>query len=205
MASIDVFADITCPFTPVGLRVVADRLAARTPDVACRVRAWPLEWVNGEPLDPSAVATKVGALRSQLGTEYFGGFDPDRFPTTTIPALNLAASAYEVDDPTGLRVSLELRDAVFEEGLDVADPEVLRAVATRHGLAVPLAEPSGRVVADYEDGQRLGVRGSPDFFANGEEFFCPILDLSHDEDGLLQARFDIGGLEAFLAAATAAS
>src|SRR5262245_18171405 len=46
---IEVFADVVCPFTHVGLRrLVGYRERAQREDVAIRVRAWPLELVNGE-------------------------------------------------------------------------------------------------------------------------------------------------------------
>ena len=61
--SIEVFGDIWCPFTHVGLRTIEDRRsrAGRT-DVAIRVRAWPLELVNGRPLDPSVTKEHVDEL-----------------------------------------------------------------------------------------------------------------------------------------------
>ncbi len=197
-AEVEVFADITCPFTHVGLKLVASRLAEQHPDAECRVRAWPLEWVNGTPLEGDAVVVKIQVLRDQVGSEFFTGFRPDRFPSTTIPALNLAAAAYAVDAATGLRVSMELRDELFENGRDIADPEVLAEIGARHGLDAPALDPSPAVEAEYADGQRRGVRGSPDFFTGDDEFFCPALDLDHDDAGQLLAAIDIEGLEAFI-------
>lgn len=197
--AIDVYADITCPFTHVGLLLVTRRLADRQPPVTCRVKAWPLEWVNGAPLDAGAVAKKIKILRDQVDDHFFIGFDPARFPATTIPALNLAAQAYGVDDATGLAVSLDVRDALFERGLDIGDPAVLAELATAHGLTAPATEPDAALHADYAEGQRRGVRGSPDFFSADAEFFCPTLDIGHDADGQLTAALDIGGIEAFLA------
>ena len=50
---IEVFADIWCPFAHVGLLAIAEeRIRTGRFDVAIRVRAWPLELVNGVPLDP---------------------------------------------------------------------------------------------------------------------------------------------------------
>ena len=197
-AEVEVFADISCPFTHVGLKLVASRLAEQRPGVECWVRAWPLEWVNGAPLEGGAVAAKIQVLRDQVGAEFFTGFRSDRFPATTIPALNLAAAAYAVDAATGLLVSMELRDELFELGRDIGDPEVLAELAARHGLDVPSAEPSPAVKADYADGRGRGVKGSPDFFTGDGEFFCPALDLDHDDAGRLLAAIDIEGLEAFI-------
>ncbi|MCC6183750.1 MAG: disulfide bond formation protein DsbA, partial [Microthrixaceae bacterium] len=60
MRTIEVFADVTCPFTHVGLRrMVAARQAQGRDDVVLRVRSWPLEVVNGAPLDAAFVAEEV--------------------------------------------------------------------------------------------------------------------------------------------------
>lgn len=197
VTTVEVFADITCPFTHVGLR----RLTAELGDeVLIRVRAWPLEWVNGEPMAVDGVVIKAAALRDQLGVDAFEGLRPDRWPSSTIPALNLTAAAYGRDTVVGLAVSLAVRDALFEHGLDVADADVLAEIAAEHDLPTPGTEPHSSVLRDYEDGQRRGVRGSPDFFVQGQEFFCPSLDLGHDDAGGLVARFDTAGLDRFMSA-----
>ena len=194
--TVEVFADITCPFTHVGLR----RLAELGGEVRVHIRAWPLEWVNGEPMAVDGVAIKVNALREQLGIDAFTSLRPDRWPSSTVPALNLVATAYERDAVVGFAVSLAVRDAVFERGHDVGDLQVLAGLAAEHDLPVPGTEPHASVLQDYEDGRRRGVRGSPDFFVQGEEFFCPSLELGHDDDGGLVARFDTAGFDRFMSA-----
>lgn len=191
---LEVFADITCPFTHIGLKKVVAELGGAVEVV---VRSWPLEWVNGAPLEAAAVETKITALHDQLRTDDFTDFRQDRWPATTIPALNLAAAAFDVDAETGLAVSLALRDAVFEHGQDVSDPEVLASIATQFSLDPPATAASARVQADYDDGKRRGVRGSPDFWVGDEEFFCPALTLGHDDSGLT-AEFDTNGFEQFM-------
>ena len=52
------------------------------------------------------------------------------------------------------------------------------------------------LVPDME-GRRRGVTGSPHFFVGEDDFFCPALDLGHDEHGNLTARFDTAGLAEF--------
>jgi len=198
-STVEVFADITCPFTHVGLSRVATLLSNSGSSVDLRVRSWPLEWVNGTPLEADAVAVKAAALRKGLGIDQFTGLDTDNWPTTTIPALNLAASARQAGSVVGLVVSRELRDALFERGADIADLAVLAEIAARHGLLDPREEPSQAVLDDYAEGKRRGVRGSPDFFIGDNEFFCPALDLGHDEAGNLTAQFDMHGLEEFMA------
>ena len=57
VSTVEVFADVLCPFTHVGLpRFVDRRRALGRADVTLQVRAWPLEIVNGQPLDPPFIA-----------------------------------------------------------------------------------------------------------------------------------------------------
>jgi predicted DsbA family dithiol-disulfide isomerase len=202
MTTVEVFADISCPFTHVGLKRVVAQLRLLDRDTELIVRAWPLEWVNDGPLEAGPVAAKIAAFEEQLGIDDFRGFRADAWPDTTIPALNLAAVAFEVDASTGLAVSLALRSALFEDGFDISDPAVLADLATSFHLAVPDRGPLPRVEADYAEGQQRGVRGSPDFWVGDTEFFCPALDLGHDDEGALLTAFDQRGLEHFIEAAT---
>ncbi len=199
MAAIEVFGDVTCPFTHVGLKLITREVRG---EVDIVVRAWPLEWVNGEPLEGSAVATKVAVLREQLGGVDFDGFDPEAWPTTSIPALNLAGVAAQQSVAAGLRVSLDVRAALFERGEDVSDPDVLMRLAVEHGVETSVDElgsgPTAAVQADYDEGKRRGVRGSPDFWVGGDEFFCPSLEIGHDAAGALTAHFDTDGIDRFL-------
>ena len=79
MTAIEVFADVTCPFTHVGLRRLVDlRTQLGRPDVHLRVRAWPLEIVNGQPLDPDFIAEEVDDIRGQVAPDLFEGFAQPR-------------------------------------------------------------------------------------------------------------------------------
>lgn len=196
---IEVFADIGCPFTHVGLR----RFAARRDelgrdDVVLWVRSWPLEVINGRPLDPAFIAEEIEDLRSQLGPDDFTGFDPAAFPATSLPALALSAAAYGVDPRIGERVSLELRDLLFEQGRDVADRDLLGDVAARHGLGEVDVDDHSVVLAEHAEGARRGVIGSPHFFTPGGDFFCPSLDVSRDAHGHLRISADPEGFDAFV-------
>jgi len=157
---IAVHADVVCPFTHVGLRRVVAERRARGLDgrVALVVHAWPLECVNGEPLDPAFVAQEVEALRRAVAPDLFTGFDPATFPTTSIPALALTATAYERSTEVGEAAALALRDALFEHGRDIGDPDVVAEVAA--GLGLPAAGDEALVWADYEAGKRLGRQTS---------------------------------------------
>ncbi len=198
MASqVEVFADITCPFTHVGLKQVCRHVAEMSEPCEVIVRAWPLEWVNGAPLDVDAVMVKAAALSEQLGVDDFSGLRADRWPVSTIGALELAATAYERDAATGLAVSLELRAALFEQGVDIGDPDALTLIAAAHHLTSPSPAAGAAVQADYDLGLSRGVRGSPHFFVGTDGFFCPALELGHDLDGHLTARFDADMLADF--------
>ena len=195
---IEVYADVVCPFTHVGLRrlVAARRELGR--DDAFRIRAWPLELVNGAPLASELVVEEVGELHRLVAPELFAGLDARAFPTTSLPALALAASAYRQDMRTGESVSLALRDALFERGEDISDPGVLAALADAHGVAAPGPDAAELVLAEWAEGQTRGVIGSPHFFVSGRDFFCPALDITR-VDGHLRISADVEGFAEFIA------
>ena len=194
---IEVFADIVCPFTHVGLRRLVERRAAagRTVPVL-HVRAWPLELVNGEPLVGDFVAEEVAALREEVAPDLFGGFDAARFPSTSLPALTMVAAAYRRDVQLGEHVSLRLRDALFEEGADIGALDVLAEIATANGLDVPEVGDRDAITADLDEGRRRGVDGSPHFFLGSEGFSCPSLEITRVA-GHLQVAFDAARFEQF--------
>src|SRR4029450_6217982 len=125
---IEVFADVVCPFTHVGLRrLVAYREQMHREDVAIRVRAWPLELVNKEPVPRQLLVEEVAELRQTVARDLFTAFNPQLFPMSSLPALALAASAYRIDLQSGERVSLALREGLFEESRDLTNAgEMLR-------------------------------------------------------------------------------
>lgn len=197
---VEVFADLGCPFTHLGLRrFVERREALGRPDVGLVVRSWPLEWVNGTPLDAAFIAEEVVDIRDAVAPDLFAGFAVDAFPATTVPGLALAAAAYRRSVAVGEAVSLELRDLLFEHGVDVGAPAVLDEVAARHGIDRASAD-VGDVRADHAEGAARGVIGSPHFFTPTGDFFCPALDVHRDADGRLQVHVDPAGFEAFLTA-----
>ena len=201
---IEVFADVLCPFTHVGLRrVIAHRQAVGSKRLL-HVRAWPLELVNGEPLDAEFVADEIEQLREQVAPDLFTAFDPARFPTTSLPALSLAHTAYGRSTSLGERVSIALRDALFEEGRDVASADVIAEIAAAHNVEGPYEVDRAAIVADWEEGRRRGVQGSPHFFVDDEGFFCPALEIAHVGEHLKitanPARFDEFLTRAFPAA-----
>jgi 2-hydroxychromene-2-carboxylate isomerase len=179
---IEVFADVTCPFAYVGIVRLLERRDAVGSDAVLYVRAWRLELVNGVPFTGPGVAPKVEELRREVAPDLFAGFDPERFPPTSLPALALAAAAYRSSPRTGERVSVALRRALFEQGRDIARVDVLDAVAREHGVEGPWD--AGAVLVDWGDGRRRGGEGSPHYFLDGEGFFCPALHIDHPTGGL---------------------
>lgn len=198
VGSIEVFADVCCPFTHVGLRrFSARRRVEAREDVRLRVRAWPLEIVNGEPLDSHHIAEEVEELRIQVAPDLFAGFDERAFPSTSLPAMALVASAYEESLELGEQASFELRDRLFERGQDISERSVLREVARSLGLANSTGDLDA-VMADHVEGRERGVIGSPHFFTNHGSYFCPALDISRDGDGRLHIAIDPVAFEHFL-------
>jgi predicted DsbA family dithiol-disulfide isomerase len=196
---VEVFADVLCPFTHVGLlRFVERRASLGRDDVRLLVRAWPLEVVNGTPLDAAFIAEEIQEIREQLDLDAFEGFRPGAFPGSSLPALAVANAAYRRSSEVGEAVSLELRRLVFEEGVDIGEPAVLDLVAARHGLDVGPADHEA-VLADHAEGARRGVVGSPYFITSGGSFFCPALDVGRDAQGHLRISADPDGFDRFVA------
>mgnify|MGYP001007792262 CR=1 FL=1 len=94
MRTVEVFADVLCPFTHAGLHTLIDRRTAlgRT-EPRLRIRAWPLELINGAPLDAHHIGAEVTALRESVRPDLFAGFAVDTFPGTSMVAFALAAAA----------------------------------------------------------------------------------------------------------------
>jgi predicted DsbA family dithiol-disulfide isomerase len=199
-AVIEVFADIVCPFTHVGLRrFTSRRRDAGREDVSLRILAWPLELVNGAPLDADFVADEIDELRQIVAPDLFKGFRAEVFPRSSLPAMALASAASAVAIGIGERVGLELRDLLFEQGLDLGDADLLAGVADRHGVPFSdSAEERERVLAEYANGMHRGVKGSPHYFTPGGDFFCPALDISRDAAGHLHIQADPRSFDAFI-------
>ena len=196
---VEVFADVACPFAHVSLRRLRSARAARGSDAELVVRAWPLELVNGQPLDPRHVASEVVDLRDQIVPDLFTAFDERSFPPSSVPAFGLAHAAYEVGVDVGEQVSVAIRDALFEEGRPIADSRVLTEIAARYGLRMPdLDAARASTVADWEEGRRRGVQGSPHFFVGAVGEFCPALHIEKRPEGGLRIERDEDRLHTFL-------
>ena len=198
LSSIEVFADIWCPFTHVGLRMIDDFRRASGEHVVIIVKAWPLELVNGSPLDPVKTKANCSALREQVAPSAFSNGDFGKFPKSTMDALTLVAQAYEEDSLLGENASFALRSALFEEGSDINSENVLIEIARRVGC-IYRPDPEHRLVLrDWVEGKARGVQGSPHFFHGDAGVFCPSLQISRTEDQKLQVHMDASRLEEFL-------
>lgn len=196
---LEVFADIWCPFAHVGLRVVlAERDRRGRNEVPVLVRSWPLELVNGAPMNPERTAEHVHHLREQLVPELFAGFDPTHFPITTLPALALVHRAYRVSGQLGETASVEVRNELFELGRNIADASVLDALARRLGIPAPEETDNQGVVDDWEEGKHRRVIGSPHFFRGEHAAFCPSLHIERDPEHGMAISLDPAKLYAFL-------
>ncbi len=167
-------------------------------DAALYVRAWPLELVNKMPLDPSTTARHVQELRTQVAPDLFSGFDPSHFPTTTLPALAWVHAAYKIDMRRGEAVSLALRNALFEHGVDISDPDALSHTVRAEGVESFDATDEQAVLTDWHEGRDRGVKGSPHFFCGDADAFCPSLDIFKDGKGQLEVKRNSAVLDAFL-------
>ena len=187
MRTVEVFADILCPFTHAGLHTLIDRRTALGhAEPRLRIRAWPLELINGKSLDPHHIGAEVKALRASVRPDLFAGFSVDTFPSTSMAAFALASAAARTGNAVLVEeVGMALRDAVFEHGLDIGKPEMVAPIADRFGLeSLDATETLAAVHSDWDEGRSRGVIGSPHFFAgDGESRFCPVLDISRDDVG----------------------
>jgi len=197
--AIEVFADVWCPFAHVGLRAVAAQRTLRgRGDIPLIVRAWPLELVNNAPMNPDKTDEHIRHLREQVVPGLFAGFNRSTFPTTTLPALALVSRAYRASAQQGESMSLAIRDALFEQGLDISNPDVLATLAHQAGTELPEEADRQQVIDDWREGQRRGVIGSPHFFCGSVEAFCPSLDISRDPEHGMKILIDRSGIESFM-------
>lgn len=201
MRAIEVYADVACPFAHVALRSFVNHRRERGfAQPLLKVRPWPLELVNEAPHDPAHLAEEIAALRDGPGHGLFAGFDSGRFPGSTRLALAAEVAATRVGADTGERFSLAVRDALFERGLDVADPAIVRRVCEEVGTPFPGEDEEAAVPASLATGRRRGVKGSPHFFTEEGDFFCPSLDIRNEGEAM-EVDFDAEGFARLAAAA----
>lgn len=198
MPTIEVFADIGCPFAHVGLRRLRAERDRRGSISRLRVRPWPLELVNGVPMDAEFIDEEIDDIRAQVAPELFAGFRVEAFPSTFLPAMAVVEAAYRVDDESGEALSFAMRTALFEEGRNVGDEEVLAELSETQGVGPVTEEDRQAVLDSWEEGRRRGVIGSPHFFAGDGGVFCPTLDIRRTSEGHLRISAGTESFDAFV-------
>lgn len=184
MGTVEVYADVACPFAYVLLSQLVERRARLDAgSIPIIVRAWPLELVDEVPHDPQRIAAEVQALQASIAPELFRGFSADRVPASTLPAMALTAAVYGRAADAGEAVALRLRELLFEEGVDVSDPVVLGALEASHGLHV--APETSVVEAEWDLGRHRGVKGSPHVFVGDVSEFCPTFTVGRADGGFV--------------------
>ena len=182
-----IYADVLCPFTHVGLHTLIERrTSAGLLAPRFDIRAWPLELINGQPLDAHHIAAEIAGLRTKVSPKLFQGFSIAKFPRTSLQAFRLTAAAAITGDLSIVEtVGLAVRDAVFERGIDVGEASAIEKLGEELGVVpVSLDEAQTAAIADWESGKARGVIGSPHIFAaDGSDYFCPALDISRDDQG----------------------
>lgn len=196
---IEVFADIWCPFAYVGLRMIRDyRNQVNATNTAIVVRSWPLELVNDAPMDPVKAKGNCDALRAQVAPDAFAFVNIDNFPTSTLDALTLIAHAYSVSVDLGERAAFRVREALFEKGKNIGDRAVLDDLAHELGLSDYYDPTHAAVRADWQEGKKRGVIGSPHFFYGSVGTFCPSLQMTREPATGLTIHTDTSRLQEFL-------
>ncbi len=182
--AVEVYADVVCPFSWVLLGQLLDtRSALGATDVPVLVRAWPFELAEGALPARDLLEEEVAALQASIAPDRFGGFDPARLLDTTVPAMALTSAAYGKSSDSGEAVAVRLRELLFEEGGDVADPTVLGALEAATGLHV--TPDPGLVAAEYELALHRGVAGAPHVIAGEISEHCPTFAATRDPSGRL--------------------
>lgn len=185
-ASIDLFADLTCPWCYVGWAALK-QAALATPEVTCAV-AW-----RSFLLHPDMPAE--GVDRASFMKERFGG-DPERaaaIRAALMGAASEAGAALDLQAPERIPSTINAHrlihwaagqgraeaaiDALFEtywtNGHDISEIPVLRAVAEAVGLDADLIADllageadKGLIVEFHNVAARSGVRGVPVVLVN---------------------------------------
>ena len=153
MPYIEVFADVACPFTHVGLRrLAAHRDTFGRDDVVLRVLAWPARARERPSHRPGRGHRGDRRVGRDAAADLFARYSEASFPATSMPALDLAHAAAHVDDREGEQMSLALRTAL----LKTAAMSPTRGCWTRSRMSTASRWIRSRiagVLADWNEGQ----------------------------------------------------
>jgi predicted DsbA family dithiol-disulfide isomerase len=163
---VDIWSDFVCPFCFIGaLRL--EQLAAQRP-LDLHWHAFQLRPAGAPPMDAAKrrmIAEHTPKLAAQMREEF--GLDIDRGPLDidTRAAHRLFAAAQAAGK------GAEIHDALFRaywlHGEDISDPDVLAAIATKHGFdgtaAISGSDQASEqsVAADVAQAAQYGFQGVP--------------------------------------------
>jgi predicted DsbA family dithiol-disulfide isomerase len=175
-----VFSDLHCPWAYVfSIRLRRHRAEVGRPPVAWR--CWPLELVNERGTSWETLSQEVPVL-TQLEPDHFAPPRRDTWPSTFLPAMEALKVAGELGGPDAAdRFDEVARRAFFLERRDLSIRPTLAEIATEAGLDrasfLDAFDGGGHrraVVADWDEGRRRGVQGSPHvFLPDGTGSFNP--------------------------------
>ncbi len=186
---VDMIADLVCPWCYLGKRRLDAALAAVYGPSTLRWLPFQLnpgmpadgmgfeEYLASKFGDPARVQPGLDELtRAGLAEGIRFRFDLMKRVPNTLDAHRLMQHAAGEGASTA-RVAEGLLSGFFEEGLDIADRDVLADIGGNHGLSRPgvlraLEDESGRaqVLAREAEVRRGGVTGVPDFLINDRLF-----------------------------------
>lgn len=182
---VDVIADLVCPWCYLGKRRLADALAAVHGPSHVRWVPFQLNPAipeQGIPLgdylrerfgDPAALESAMAELtRRGLAEDVRFRFDRIERMPNTLNAHRLMRFA-ELSGLNTSAVAEDLLKAFFEEGLNIADRDVLAEIGKRQGMSAAdvfqtLGDESERQAVLSQEAQirQTGVSGVPDFLIN---------------------------------------
>ena len=182
MATLEFWADYICPWAYVA-RVRIDPLIKEYKNsVKLEIKALPLEWVNGVPTSRESLEAEwwVAAVHDRRAV--FGLYRDNTFPNTAIPVFRAGKAVLSQSYDKFLEFDLQVRRALFQDGMDISKVDVLLSIASRVGLDLDRfrkymdsEESLEAVKQDYEQGrEKLDPQGSHSFvLPNGKHLYNP--------------------------------
>ena len=151
--------------------------------VRLRLRPFPLEVMAGEPPSRAVLDQEwwLAALQEPLAR--FKPFESEDWPTTTLPAFEVAWCAAQQGEAAFFAFDLRVRRAFFAESRNIGQRAILLDLAREVGLDVASltreldsGRPREAVLAEARAGQeRYRVRGTPTLMlADGAKLRSPI-------------------------------
>ena len=207
-----VFSDLHCPWAYVfSIRLRRARTAVGEPPVAWR--CWPLELVNDRGTPWETLSQEIPVL-TQLEPDHLAPPRRQTWPSTLLPAMEALKVAGELGGPEAAdRYDEAARRAFFLDRRDLSIRPTLAEIAAETGLDrarfLDAFDGGGHrrsVVADWEEGRRRGVEGSPQvFLPDGSGHFNPGIGKIDWVRGIpVPSQVDEGAIAKLLDQATAA-